>query len=74
MDAARGPAPTVAVPGRPFDGVGRAVPAVPTTGVGAMPLACTLVRGGLAERPKAHDWKSCWGNTLTGSNPVSSAS
>jgi hypothetical protein len=48
-------------------------------GVGGLHLAvatsrtCTLSRGGLAERPKAHDWKSCWANTLTGSNPVSSA-
>ena len=26
----------------------------------------TLSRGGLAERPKAHDWKSCWVNSPHG--------
>ncbi len=28
--------------------------------------ADTLLRGGLAERPKAHDWKSCWVNSPHG--------
>jgi hypothetical protein len=73
MDAARGPALTLPV-GRPrLDGAGQHPADGPTTGAGAVPLTCTLTDGGLAERPKAHDWKSCWGNTLTGSNPVSSA-
>ena len=74
MDAARGPGPTVPVGPTRLDGAGPTPAHRARHLVGAMPLTCTLVRGGLAEWPKAHDWKSCWGNTLTGSNPVSSAS